>query len=495
MNNKFKISLICFAAFFVLISRGNTQVRKSYFAGHFYPGDNKSLSLAVDKELASAKKIKFEGEIAAIIVPHAGYSFSAPTAAAAYKNIGNDYKTVVLIGPPHRSYVKGAAVYAKGVFQTPLGNVSVDSKLAKKLIKTDAAFKNNVSAHSNEHSLEVQLPFLQRKLKKGFKIVPILVGDDNAAELVRIGEIIAKVLKGRKALIVISSDFSHYPDHKTAKIVDESAIFSLSAMNPAYFLAGTQIIMDKRIPKLSTVACGRGAIAVGMAAAKVLGANKFVKFKYEDSFDANPSQSSETGVVGYLAGAFLKTVKKPEPFKLKLNAKEEKELLDFARLAIVSELKGEDPKLDISENITFNQPAAVFVTLTDKGLLRGCIGTTSPRMTLRDAVFSFARAAAFSDRRFMPVKLKEIEKIKIEVSILSPLEQINFVKEIIEHKHGVAIVNKDKSGLFLPQVWEQISKKEDFLNEICVQKAELEKKCWLDKNTRLYTFTVDSFEE
>ena len=490
-----KFLIISGVIIFILTPLANSQIRKAHFAGHFYPSSKKLLIRTVDKYLSKALKSDIKGKVSAIIVPHAGYPFSGPAAASAYRNINTSYKTVVLIGPSHRSYVNGAAVFTKGFFQTPLGKIAVDEKLAQKLLEADSVFKKNTSAHKNEHSLEVQLPFLQRKLKKGFKILPVLINDGSAEELIKIGELIAKVLKGKKALIVISSDLSHYPNHKTAKLIDETTIFSLSAMNPTYFLLATEILMDKGIAKVGTVACGRAAIAVGMAAASALGADEFLKLKYEDSFDSNPSQSSASSVVGYLAGAFVKTGKKPKPFKLNLSKAEKTELLKFARYSILSELKREDPKFDLRQNILFNQPAAIFVTLKDKGRLRGCIGGTAARMTLYDAVFAFSKAAAFADHRFMPVKLKELEKIDIEISILSPLRKISSVKKIIPNKHGVRLVNKRKSGLFLPQVWEQISKKEDFLNEICTQKAGLKKKCWLDKNTKIYTFTVDSFKE
>ena len=495
MNKIGKILLICGAAMFALSLLASAQVRKAHFAGHFYPSDKAVLVKMVDKYLSSVKKKNIKGKVNAIIVPHAGYSFSGRTAGAAYGSIDNEYETIALIGPCHRSYVKGAAIYAKGSFQTPLGKINIDEKLAKKILKADSIFKKNTLAHSNEHSLEVQLPFLQRKLKKGFKILPILINDGTAEELARMGEIIAKALKGKKALIVISSDLSHFPNHKIAKLMDESLIFSLSAMNSAYFLKTTEVLLNKRVANVATVACGRAAIAAGMAAASALGADEFLKLKYEDSFDSNPSQSSAESVVGYLAGAFIETGKKSEPFKLKLSKAEKTELLKFARYSILSELKREDPKFGLRQNILFNQPAAIFVTLKNNGRLRGCIGGTVSRMTLYDAVFAFSKAAAFADHRFMPVKLKELEKINIEISILSPLGKINSDKEIIADKHGVMLINKNKSGLFLPQVWKQISKKEDFLNEICVQKAGLKKKCWLDKNTKIYTFTVDSFKE
>jgi len=487
--------LICGVVIFSLISLANSQIRKAHFAGHFYPADKTVLIQIIDKYLSSTEKNSIKGRISAIIVPHAGYPFSAQTAAAAYANIDEDYQTVVIIGPSHRSYINGAAVYDEGFFETPLGNIAIDEELAKEILKASSLFKKNISAHTNEHSLEVQLPFLQRKLKSGFKILPVLINEDSPEELAKMGEIIAQALKGKKALIVISSDLSHYPEHKTAKLIDESVIFSLSTLNPTYFLAATEIIFEKGIEKVSTVACGRSAITAGMAAAKTLGADEFLKLKYADSFDSNPSQSSSSSVVGYLAGAFVETGKKAEPFKLILSEAEKTELLKFARYSILSELKNEDPKFDLQKNVLFNQPAAIFVTLKDNGALRGCIGGTTVHMTLYDAIFAYSKAAAFADHRFMPVKLAELEKLNIEISILSPLRKINSAEEIVPHNDGVMIVSENKSGLFLPQVWQQISKKEDFLHEICVQKAGLEKNCWLDKNIELYTFTVDSFKE
>ncbi|MEA3307096.1 MAG: AmmeMemoRadiSam system protein B, partial [Elusimicrobiota bacterium] len=159
MNKILKFVAVCGVVIFILNPLANSQIRKARFAGHFYPADKETLIKTVDTYLTSTLKNKIEGKVKAIIVPHAGHAFSGRTAAAAYAKIKKDYKTIVLIGPSHRTYIKGAAVFTGESFQTPLGKVSVDKKLALKLLKVDSLFKKNILAHKNEHSLDVQLPF------------------------------------------------------------------------------------------------------------------------------------------------------------------------------------------------------------------------------------------------------------------------------------------------------------------------------------------------
>ena len=171
-------------------------------------------------------------------------------------------------------------------------------------------------------------------------------------------------------------------------------------------------------------------------------------------------------------------------------------LLSAARSAIVKGLEstGELPALSTAGDF-LNLPAAVFVTLTEGGQLRGCIGTIEPRMPLFAAVDYAAVSAAFQDSRFQPLKKPELAGVKIEISVLSRLEKIADAKAIKPGEHGVVVVRDGRSGLFLPQVWEQIPGKDDFLSELCSQKAGLERNCWQDKKTDLYIFTVDSFKE
>ena len=140
-----------------------------------------------------------------------------------------------------------------------------------------------------------------------------------------------------------------------------------------------------------------------------------------------------------------------------------------------------------------NLPGAAFVTLTEGGALRGCVGTTEPAMTLLDAVRYGAVSAAFRDGRFPPLKPDELDKVKIEVSVLSALKPVEAAA--VRPGLGVTVERGGKSGLFLPQVWEQLQGREEFLGELCAQKAGLPRDCWKDPATKLYSFTVDAFSE
>ena len=230
-------------------------------------------------------------------------------------------------------------------------------------------------------------------------------------------------------------------------------------------------------------------------AVNTLGTARFLELKYADSYDEFPEQSAKDRVVGYMAGAFVKT-DKPVPGKVVLDEGQKKELLKEARAEIENLLLGRKPERPLlSGDYAYNLPGAVFVTLTRDGALRGCIGTIEARMPLLDAVRYGAAAAAFDDRRFEPVGKGELEKLKIEISILSPLKKIPDAGQIVPHKQGVVLAAGGRSGLFLPQVWEQIPGKEDFLGELCSQKAGLPRDCWRDKKTDIYIFTVDAFVE
>lgn len=181
--------------------------------------------------------------------------------------------------------------------------------------------------------------------------------------------------------------------------------------------------------------------------------------------------------------------------EFKISEANQKILLSLARKAIEEYLKTGNVleyKTDDKELLT---PSAVFVTLTKKGQLRGCIGTTFPQHPLYQAVINMAIAAATEDPRFPPVNLDELKDIKIEISILSPLKRVFSYKDIKEKVHGVVVRREGRSGLFLPQVWEQLPKKEEFLSQLCWGKAGLPPNAWQDPKTELYIFTVFAFEE
>ena len=171
-------------------------------------------------------------------------------------------------------------------------------------------------------------------------------------------------------------------------------------------------------------------------------------------------------------------------------------LLFAARKSIDGRLKtGKAPEQPLSSWPEFNQPAAVFVTLTLGGQLRGCIGSLEPRGTLADAVSSYAGAAAFEDPRFSQVSAGELKKIEIEISVLSPLELVSGHEQVKQGVHGVYVKSGRRSGTYLPQVWEHFGTKEEFLSSLCQEKAGLAPDAWKEKSTALYVYTVDSFRE
>ncbi len=485
---------LSFFPFLLLLSLCHAHLRLPRVAGQFYPKDKKMLSTFIDQSMPK-KQIKISGRIVSLLVPHAGYEFSGRVAALAYSVIGGDYEVVFLIGPAHRSYIKNAAVYPRGFFQTPLGKIQIDEKVTAELLKSPH-FSASEKAHTSEHSLEVQLPFLQKKLKPGFKIVPILINTENIAELQEMAARIAKAARGRKALLIASSDFSHYPAEDIARKADKTMIRAISSFNIGYLMKTAYALMNKNLKNYVTAACGKSAVAVVMEVSRMLGATEFKLLKYSNSFKENPKNASSSSVVGYAVGVFVSGKKaKRKMFKIRLGEEGKRSLLKLARDSIISELKNREMDMSLSDNPEFNLPAAVFVTLEKNGNLRGCIGTTVEHMALKDSVVAYARAAAFSDSRFIPVKLKEMDDIEIEISILSALCKITSYKEIVPGKHGVVVSDGKKSGLFLPQVWEKIKGKEDFLSELCSQKAGLPPDCWKNKGTNLYIFTVDSFKE
>ncbi|MCB4755803.1 MAG: AmmeMemoRadiSam system protein B [Elusimicrobia bacterium] len=467
--------------------------RPPVVAGSFYPGDANTINQMVDQYLAQANPPPLQGDLVALLVPHAGYVYSGPTAAYSYKRLGKDVKTVVLLGPSHQVPIKGAAVWAKGSFATPLGKIPIDEELAAKILAQSKLIEDSTRPHEPEHSLEVQLPFLQKVLAD-FKIVPILMNNDDLKVCREVGEAIAGAIRGRKVALVISSDLSHYPSSDLARRVDQTTICSLERMDPEFFLMTSQTLMARGEKALACTLCGDAALLTGLYAALELGANRAVELHTTNSGEV-PEVGDTSRAVGYAAVALVKGPSRvPKGFPLKDENK--KYLLTQARQSIKEGLDGKDYQpMALSNTPALNLPAAVFVTLTLNKRLRGCIGTTEPRSALLEAVRAFAREAAFRDPRFRPLEKKELEAVHIEISILSPPERIKNHTEIVPGKHGVVVRQGFHSGLFLPQVWEQIPVKEEFMSELCSQKAGLPPDCWKGSDVTLSVFTTDVFEE
>jgi len=484
----------------------NNLIREPAVADQFYPADPKELEKMISVFLAAAKKTDTKGEPVAFLAPHAGFVFSGPVAAYVYKQIeGQKIDTVILLGLAHSYPVDGGAVYSSGAFRSPFGDVLIDEETVQKLLKRSESLESNPEAHEGEHSIETQIPFLQRVLNN-FKIVPIVMGNPDPEIAKEIGEAIADVIsdnetKGIRTILIGSTDMAHYPDAVHANESDKIILKTIEALDSEVLLQKSREILSKRIPEFHVTLCGEGATIAVMAAARKLGVANGTVLSHATSADSPYGNQSKT--VGYGAVMFAKN-KETKLYSLKteksfsISSENQKQLLKDARSTIEQYLtSGEKPKADIkSLKGELAAPSAVFVTLMKNGELRGCIGTIEADKPLAQAVQDYAVAAATQDPRFSKLSLNELREVKIEISVLSPIMQIENHEEIVPNRDGVIVERGGSKGLFLPQVWEHVNgNKEEFMNLLCSEKAGLPKDAWKDSATKLYTFSVFSFEE
>ena len=268
-------------------------IRKPAVAGTWYPGSAHALALEVDRHLeAAADQSLVVDRVAALVVPHAGLQYSGPVAAYAYRQIRErGLDVAVLVGPSHFVSFEGVALYRAGGFDTPLGLVEIDEDCASALLAATPVVYEHPATHAREHSLEMQLPFLRRVAPRA-KIVPLLMGVQRAETARALGDALASVVSGRRALLVASSDLSHYYDAATASRLDAIVIECVSRFDAD----GLQRALDVQPDH----ACGGGPIVAVMHAARRLGASHAAILKYADSGDVSGDKSS---VVGYLAAA------------------------------------------------------------------------------------------------------------------------------------------------------------------------------------------------
>ena len=471
------------------------MTRKAAVAGKFYEARPEKLRAEVSAFLKPGALPA--GKAAGFLVPHAGYAYSGAAAGKAFAPFKDvRFDTLVIMATGHTMALPKGALLAEGAFETPLGLVEIDAAFCAELLKEKKLFENLPRAHEAEHAIEVQLPFLQVLKGGAVKIVPLLFNSPDADLLEEAGRAIGRAMKGRKALFCVSSDLSHYPPGNIAEISDRSVLLALrQAMrnsSPAYFDMANALLLSKASQYLDTTACGQAAMTVGAAAALELGCNDFELALYTHSGKVSGDDSA---VVGYGAGYFTEASPKPAG-ALDLSKEMQSELLALARKSIAAGLEtGKAAGQPLSPRPEFNQPAAIFVTLTLDGELRGCIGSLEPRAALSDMVASYACSAAFEDPRFERVSETELKKIKIEISVLSPLELVKTADAVKAGLHGVYVKSGRRSGTYLPQVWEHFKKKEDFLSSLCMEKAGLSADAWKGKEIELYTYTVNPFTE
>jgi hypothetical protein len=459
-------------------------IRPSALAGAWYPAGRDELQRTVESLLEAAKPV--DGAPIALVVPHAGYAYSGPVAAAGFAQLRNgDYDTAVIIAADHQEPISDPiAVWPDGAFETPLGPVPVDSDLAQALIAADPRIKANRAAHQGEHPIEIELPFLQQVCPH-CSIVPILIGRDDDETVSALAEALLKVLPGRKAVVVASSDLSHYPAYADAVAVDGATLSAVETGDPQAVRSAIAGSMAANNRQLLTCACGEAAILVAMKVAQGLGADTTTILRYANSGDS--PQGDKQQVVGY--GAVMLWRYAPPD----LSPQQRESLLSLARGAIAGRLRGGAEPTG-SPDPALERKSGAFVTLKLDGELRGCIGHMRADQPLRQAVQEMAAAAAFSDPRFPPLTLEELDKTRLEISVLSPLHRITDTAQIQVGTHGLMLSQGGTQGVFLPQVpVEEGWNLNQYLENLC-GKAGLMPGCWR-QGAVLYTFTAEVFGE
>jgi len=466
------------------------EVRRPAVAGSFYPANPQTLSREVQDFLSRAPKEKVDGEIIALVSPHAGYMYSGQVAAHAFKLVeGMKFDAVVVVAPSHRTYFQGASVYDRGGYETPLGLLPIEKGICQKLKEGSDLIQFVPQAHAQEHSLEVQLPFLQATLGQ-FSLVPIVIGDQSYRTCQAVGQMIAKATLGKMVLLVASTDLSHFHPYDEAVKRDNIILEGLRSFDPQ------KLAQDLNSGKGE--ACGGGPVMAVMTAAKERGANRVQILKYMNSGDVTGDRSS---VVGYAAAVMVQTRqalakemgRKKAGTSLGLTEEEKKTLRQIAYSTIEGRVKGDKPpRVDVLTEALKGKRGA-FVSLHKHGQLRGCIGSIQPTKPLHQTVEEMAAAAAFNDPRFESLTAKELKDVELEISVLTPLERVKDVKEIEVGKHGLYIKKGFFSGLLLPQVaidynWDRIT----FLEETC-RKAGLPRNAWKEKDAEIYLFSADIF--
>jgi MEMO1 family protein len=472
------------------------QVRPPAVAGAFYPGEPQELQQMVDSLLRQAPAAPAQtGQVKALVVPHAGYIYSAAIAAAGWKALaGMNPDLVYVLGTAHYAPRSGFYAWAGRAFHTPLGDYPVDTAVVRALAAACPQIQFQPEAWTQEHSVEVQVPFLQR-VAPGAKLIPLVVADASLEDCRAVGAAIARQASGRKAVIVASTDLSHYPAWADARRVDQAMIQAMLTLDPGRLAQEDRKWMRRGVGQLACTVCGLSAVETVMTAATRLGANRAQLLASANSGDVSGDKAR---VVGYATLAFFGPAA-PSPLAATegdLTPTQQAELLALARAAIAQALGAGEPARNSAVPAWMQTPSPVFVTLKEHGDLRGCIGMTEAVLPLGQAVKQMACAAAFEDPRFGPVTARELLNLNVEISVLSPLRRIQSPADIKLGVHGVVVRREGRSGLFLPQVATETGWSRDvFLDELCSQKAGLPAGAWRDKETELYVFTVQAFGE
>jgi hypothetical protein len=509
------------------------RVRLPARAGQWYELAPAALAKQVEGYLEKAKVPTSSGHLLALIEPHAGYAYSGPTAAFGYRLLrGTSVSRVIILGVPHFVPVVGCALPNYTHFQTPLGEVPLDREVCDKLL-TSPPFTESTRAHDPEHSVEAQLPFLQRTLTD-FRIVPILVGEMADADRAKAAEALRGFLDD-KTLIVVSSDFTHYgADYgyvpfrtqvqENLDKLDHGAVKQIQALDPRGFV--------DYVNQTGATICGRSGIALLLEILKPLGDVTASELTYTTSGSLTGNWSAS---VSYCAIAFTRagapapskpvsraqeTSQPPKPTGMVvdgmpgirrgeppvkpvltgpnfLSKEDQQACLKLARQSLEQYLQTRQLlKVDDSSfSANLQAKHGCFVTLKKQGDLRGCIGRIVGDTPLCDTVVEYAVHAAVDDPRFPAVTLKELKDLDIEISVMTPLERVTDLKDIQVGRDGLLIKMGANQGLLLPQVATEYGWDRDtFLAHTCL-KAGLPPDAYKSPRAELLRFSAQVFGE
>lgn len=475
--------------------KNENNIREPQFAGKFYTADAQKLKQNLQQFFHNAEK-KNSGITRAVIAPHAGYVFSGQVAASAFSQIDAErtIQNVFLLGSAHKVRVRAASVYDGAAYRTPLKKTAINREIVQALLKNEH-FRFNQQAHEKEHSLEVELPFLQYHLQNDFKIIPVLINTRDDQQLKSIADVLSEYYTPEN-LFVVSTDFSHYPKDKDACLIDSLTAAAVATGDPDKLAAQIRKNREQNVAQLHTSMCGLSAVKVML---QLVEANnhKVEKIAYRNSSESRYGEKNR--VVGYWAMRVTESstqTTRQDNAEFSLTDDEKRELLKIARETIVYYLKNNKlPSLE-PYNLTpsLKKETGCFVTLHKNKQLRGCIGNFTGKFPLAEGVQEMAVAAATEDHRFDRVKLSEMEDISIEISVLTPLKKINSLDEFELGRHGIYIKKGMHTGTYLPQVAEGRNwSKEEFVSHCSKYKARLGADGW--KKANLYTYEALIFSE
>lgn len=460
------------------------NIKQPNVSGQFYTSDPKELSAQIGRMIAEAGVEPYSTPVEIIIAPHAGYYYSGSVAGHSFKAVSlQKYNTIIILAPSHFYGFDGISIWDHGGFETPLGIVDVDEDFAKDLTQGHSQISYDPKAFAKEHSLEVEIPFLQKTFKD-FKLVPVIIGQPSPQLLAEFAQKLNNAIGGRDdVLVVVSTDFSHYHDDAFARKMDLRTIEAIKNQE------AEQIYRECRNGEMEM--CGCFPVITSLLLAKIRGLTEVDVLKYANSGDVSGKKDS---VVGYGSIVFHKKQNKNSN---PLTFGQKKRLIEIAKEAIRGFVEHGE-RLDIKEDDQrLSENEGAFVSVYKSGQLRGCIGNILGNGPLYNTVKNMAISSASNDYRFKPIQKDELDSIQIEISVLSKPRRIKNIDEIDLGVHGVIVSKGDKSGVFLPQVADSTSwTKEQFLSELCDQKAGLPRDCWKDpQKTMIEIFTAEVFSD